>query len=1472
MSARAFMLVGVLCGLGCGSDDQGLSGNQSASLVGNPPASDAGSSTPAASGAPSAAAPSRVLTFPLPSTLDSTDRAGIVASGRLSIAAHATVHPSENGATPIASALGGGNSVTVAAHAQVQDVHAIGSVHVGAHGRVGDVLATTTVQLAGHASSGQVTQGVSIAPTSIHHTIQLPLESFASPGIQNGATVVLPPGRYPNVNVPNHARVRLSTGTYEIQQLSLQVNGTIEIDTSLGPVVVVAGRITQLSGAISATPESAEKILWYSDSNQAIEIRSDFKGTLLAPNASVDVAAHATIRGAIFARQINIGAHAAVYHVPYAAFGIVRIDIANDAPCVSESTRITVVTTEEQSDAVVTIGGVPGVVRDITYFAPGEHQVQVSLFTADRQAYGHTISLRPQACDDELFAVLGATLSRTTPYVVRFAVLSEHPGSDVRYEWDFGDGSAHETDVPYVEHSYVGSLDATTDHLEFDVRVTVQNGVSSLSTTKRIRMLNHYASTRSRGYSRAPVQATARMLRENGSLVGAFSVRNPEAESATYSVTSLVGHACDPDIDPVAIPVDGETWGLDGIHPSTSVTFAPGETRTLSLRVSRRTLDARFCGATLNLEGETSSGVELRMSAHFDTEEESMLSQPVQDQDRVELLNSVAASGWTGDPNVITEEDLDRLWLERRIPRVEDHTVPTTSVLPSGSAYLGARCDNGATPPLDGITCQATDEWRVGAPYLRNALKGDVFIVASCGTIGRLLRATLPRQEYTHEAIMTTNYYDLAHSTASDESIISTLGSLGIDTISENALRFAWPGALARSVDQAFNGNTEYNERDEEYYVVSGFSPSWSRCSGDPALNPPLLFRPAPGSPTTARARLQEAGDFARHDRAHYRWFGYTRGNIALDPAFDDTTLTDRGPATVSTTFIWRTLRLGPATPIVLEGVGEVSDINPVRPGHPWHSDGLYWYSPAERLQAAHTIFNGTYSLVKNEHWEANEDNFLLGAQYLLAPLPLPGFQEFSTSQARRIANQFTNCFGFDECDGSIGGARDWRDPGDGYTVSPDDFRNWDSTTTPGGVFGDEEVVLYRPVEYRRVFRWAASQGASMVRGTVELEDGTPVVDAIVTLAGQSTTTAADGAFAFDPIASGSYVADAGKLVLVANHAQRCPPDEPTANCIFLSDRQPVVLDGSDRVLRLVLRTQDGTVPPELTARPVFVSGHLHVKDDDVRGEDTADLPFGFTCDLGPTNPSETHSVRACAGGEVVVIVDVLCSLHDGEISVILSSTLYEGGRVISPCSTQGDELNGRASETFHIPFCTANDGASCTEYTLEQEVRNTDDVFGGDYGRTVLRVQSFNPNLPDESFRIGRLSFEGDVTDDEVFGTETAVVDRTIDCYVDPFNRTDSVFMETCAGNEANLVISGQCELMNDEESIHVRDLRFGLYEGRSCNTTDLGGEQVRSFVLPPCSGTCTPTNFDVQVDNTERRGGDRAILNVTATNEQNL
>src|SRR5690606_38476080 len=182
-----------------------------------------------------------------------------------------------------------------------------------------------------------------------------------------------------------------------------------------------------------------------------------------------------------------------------------------------------------------------------------------------------------------------------------------------------------------------------------------------------------------------------------------------------------------------------------------------------------------------------------------------------------------------------------------------------------GSPQEGDECDPSNLPDnvSPGLTCQPTDdEFLREEPFVANAEKGDLLLVANCGMIGGLLRAIDPPQFYSHEAIMTKNFYELRHSTSAEDRYKDWPNDPGIftgdaptDGIMEHAMRFGWmgsgypPGApdgfdMLQTVDQAFNG-VELRDPDNNLntYRIDTLSTAIARCKGDPKVSPMLVVK-----------------------------------------------------------------------------------------------------------------------------------------------------------------------------------------------------------------------------------------------------------------------------------------------------------------------------------------------------------------------------------------------------------------------------------------------------------------------------------------------------------------------------------------------------------------------------------------------------------------------------------------------------
>jgi len=442
------------------------------------------------------------------------------------------------------------------------------------------------------------------------------------------------------------------------------------------------------------------------------------------------------------------------------------------------------------------------------------------------------------------------------------------------------------------------------------------------------------------------------------------------------------------------------------------------------------------------------------------------------------------------------------------------------------------------TPPSPGMTCQLTDEPpRTFAAQVMNARKGDVLLVAACGGPVRVLfKALHPPQTYTHEAIMLEDFTELAHSTNFTErqKDRDNMNTAGLDGIHARILQFGLPGGVVESVSEAFGGIWY---RDPEYpskiYLDQAFS--IQVCDEDIPAAGMLVLKPRVEQ-TALRSQLEAAAESARRlarDRmsstyhSHYRPFGFSQGIISFDPewraancpACDPLTPGERlcpdcdplpgsftastpgqwydhTRATVSTTFIWTALK---EAGITLEGPLEPAEQGLWSNEHA--ADGLYVYSADNRSSAGQALYTNIYNK---------------------AVETASGFPDFIWANlddaADDVANQVANCFAFDWCAEAAKDSDAWRNPGQGFSVSPDNMRDlWDVWD------GYNEPIAPAPGGTEWIYRWASSTGTGSVSGRVQ-HRGAVVGGATVELKpGTQTTTDTQGRFAFPGVGAERY-------------------------------------------------------------------------------------------------------------------------------------------------------------------------------------------------------------------------------------------------------------------------------------------------------------------------------------------------------------
>jgi hypothetical protein len=445
---------------------------------------------------------------------------------------------------------------------------------------------------------------------------------------------------------------------------------------------------------------------------------------------------------------------------------------------------------------------------------------------------------------------------------------------------------------------------------------------------------------------------------------------------------------------------------------------------------------------------------------------------------------------------------------------------------------VGQECDPDNLPDKlpDGMVCQLTSEvqWRYVPGRILNAKKGDCLLdPGGPGLVGQLLRQVTPAQFYSHCGIMTKNHIELTHSTGSDDWLKdhlagSFLGHKGTDGFDPVALKYLWPGTVTQSIDNAYYGEW-ITSPDTGPYRISDFSfaPDLSNSS---TIIYPIVVKPNPFDETAAvRGRLHAIADAALAIKGHYRFYCYTKPEIALGPegvAGPDSRWAQGTLATTCSSFIWLAAQ---HAKVKLEGPNKFTAVGDLEPTDVIGGaavdastlDGLYFYTAEERQKAATWLFQTVYDT-------AHDSAGFLGTLFTDAP--------------DTVANQLCNTFASDSADIHTVDEDAWKTTGSADSVSPDNILFWDS---PGSgnqgqfrsVYGHVEEIFYRPGTYAQVpvYRWKLVPTKGTLTGTVTAN--ADVKGANVSLLGsglQDVVVQSDGRFEFDNVPSGDYQVTAG--------------------------------------------------------------------------------------------------------------------------------------------------------------------------------------------------------------------------------------------------------------------------------------------------------------------------------------------------------
>jgi len=208
--------------------------------------------------------------------------------------------------------------------------------------------------------------------------------------------------------------------------------------------------------------------------------------------------------------------------------------------------------------------------------------------------------------------------------------------------------------------------------------VTIRRtGAPDASTTRTFVVWSSYAQSRARGVLEPPAEAIDPLLHVQGTdLVADVRIENLEPEPLRLMRRRVDRIPCNPDV--------ARTEGAD---EAIAVDVGAESQAILPVRLSAASWPASVCGAMVHYWGATTSGKRAQSSVVLDREGRRG-SGPSVDEPTSLALAYVTERGLTQSPYRVSEEELVRLYRERKIPssvfasrasRLTPQNVPTTS-------------------------------------------------------------------------------------------------------------------------------------------------------------------------------------------------------------------------------------------------------------------------------------------------------------------------------------------------------------------------------------------------------------------------------------------------------------------------------------------------------------------------------------------------------------------------------------------------------------------------------------------------------------------------------------------------------------------------------------------------------------------------------------------------------------------------
>jgi hypothetical protein len=265
----------------------------------------------------------------------------LTGSTTLSVGNGVTVTTGSGGFGTVANLGSGATNVGVQASVGVQTI-------------IGNLLSQGPIALSNNAAvRGSITagstiteqQGAVVTGAIIHQSVATDASrqvqvtfpaSAPSITLQPGGSQTIAPGAYGNVTVNSRASLSLSTGTYLFNSLDTEPQSSLNLNEAAGPVLIYVRNTLLYKGSEVQTGGDGNVFVGFFGT-QAVSLQAPFRGTLVAPNAEVELTTQtAGFAGAFFASNIQVDPNSTITGIGAVLPGVSAPGLSPTLNCVTQ--------------------------------------------------------------------------------------------------------------------------------------------------------------------------------------------------------------------------------------------------------------------------------------------------------------------------------------------------------------------------------------------------------------------------------------------------------------------------------------------------------------------------------------------------------------------------------------------------------------------------------------------------------------------------------------------------------------------------------------------------------------------------------------------------------------------------------------------------------------------------------------------------------------------------------------------------------------------------------------------------------------------------------------------------------------------------------------------------------------------------------------------------------------------------------